>query len=111
MPEKTNASRITFSGNKEKPNIVFYAGVPLISNKGNAWGAFCVMDVKPRKLTQKQLEALRTLSNQVVQLFEQRKNRIELKNSGENLSMETHRLNSIIDATRVGTWEWNIANR
>ena len=92
----------------EKPNIVFYAGVPLISNKGNAWGAFCVMDVKPRKLTQKQLEALRTLSNQVVQLFEQRKNRIELKNIGENLSMETHRLNSIIDATRVGTWEWNI---
>ncbi|EPR67924.1 diguanylate cyclase/phosphodiesterase (GGDEF & EAL domains) with PAS/PAC sensor(s) [Cyclobacterium qasimii M12-11B] len=56
------------------------------------------------------MEALKSLANQVVQLFELRKNRMELKEVGSNLSLETHRLNNIINATRVGTWEWDIPN-
>lgn len=93
---------------KGKANIVFYAGIPLISSAGNALGTLCVLDTKPRKLEQKQLEALKSLANQVVQLFELRKNRIELKEIGDNLSAESDRLNNIINATRVGTWEWDI---
>ncbi|CAN5501906.1 hypothetical protein BH23BAC1_BH23BAC1_25220 [soil metagenome] len=91
-----------------KPNLVFYVAVPLLSSEGNALGTLCVIDHKPRKLEQKQLEALKSLANQVVQLFELRKNRMELKEMAENLSVESQRLNNIINATRVGTWEWDI---
>ena len=89
-------------------NIVFYAGMPLVSHEGNALGAFCVLDNKPRKLEKKQKEALKSLANQVVQLFELRKKRMDIKEIAENLSIESQRLNNIINATRVGTWEWNI---
>ncbi len=91
-----------------KPNIVFYAGMPLVSSEGNPVGAFCVVDNKPRKLAQKQIEALKSLANQVERLFELRKKRMELKQIGHDLSVESQRLNNIIDATRVGTWEWDI---
>lgn len=91
-----------------KPNIVFYAGIPLIGKEGNALGTLCVIDTKPRKLEQKQLEALKSLAHQVVQLFELRKNRMEIKEMAENLSAESGRLKNIINATRVGIWEWNI---
>jgi len=61
-----------------KPHIVFYAGMPLLSDEGNALGTLCVIDKKPRILEVKQLKALKSLANQVVHLFELRKNRIEL---------------------------------
>ena len=93
---------------KCEPEIVFYAGMPLVSSHGNALGTLCVLDKKPRKLEPKQLEALKSLANQVVHLFELRKNRMELKAIGDNLSLETLRLNNIMNATRVGTWEWDI---
>ena len=66
---------------KGQPNILFYAAIPLISGKGNALGTLCVIDNKPRKLEQKQLEALKSLANQVVHLFELRKKRIEIEQS------------------------------
>lgn len=91
-----------------KLNFVFYAGMPLVNSEGNALGVFCVIDTKPRKLESKQLEALKSLAYQVVQLFELRKKRMELKEMADNLSVESERLNNIINATRVGTWEWDI---
>ncbi|SDD85936.1 PAS domain S-box-containing protein [Pricia antarctica] len=66
---------------KGEPNVVFYAGMPLVSSEGNALGTLCVVDMKPRKLEQKQLEALRSLANQVTHLFELRKNRMEIERS------------------------------
>lgn len=48
------------------PNIRFYAGMPLKTNPGNAIGTLCVIDRVPRDLSDKQREALVTLSNAVV---------------------------------------------
>jgi signal transduction histidine kinase len=65
-----------FSGNPfvtGDPNVVFYAGVPLVNDDGYALGTICVLDRKPRELNDMQLNSLRALSNQVVKLFELRK--------------------------------------
>ncbi|MGC1516986.1 MAG: PAS domain S-box protein [Maribacter sp.] len=55
------------------PHISFYAGVPLTSPKGLPLGTLCVVDNKPKKITQGEIDALKTLAKQVVQLFELRK--------------------------------------
>ncbi|WP_246050254.1 sensor histidine kinase [Neolewinella litorea] len=54
------------------PNVVFYAGVPLISREGYALGSLCVIDHEPRQLADSQLRALEQLARQVIKLFELR---------------------------------------
>lgn len=52
--------------------IRFYAGVKLNAPNGMPIGSLCVIDTKPRELTEFQRDALRILSKQVVKQFELR---------------------------------------
>jgi signal transduction histidine kinase len=61
-----------------RPDIRFYAGVPLVSPSGNNMGSLCVIDTVPRQLTEQQQEVLRVLGKQVVKLMELHKKNIEL---------------------------------
>ena len=61
------------------PNIVFYAGVPLVTDYNLALGTLCVIDKEPRTLDLAKKEALEILANQVVKLFELRKKTKELE--------------------------------
>lgn len=54
------------------PNLRFYAGCPLVTPQGVAIGTLCVIDYQPRQLSAAQLEALASLSRQVVSLLEMR---------------------------------------
>lgn len=61
------------------PPVVFYAGIPLINPDGLALGSLCVVDNRPRTLTDNQLLSLRALGSLVTTLFELRKTKAELK--------------------------------
>ncbi|MBW4625356.1 MAG: GAF domain-containing protein [Brasilonema octagenarum HA4186-MV1] len=54
------------------PHVRFYAGIPLITEENYSIGTLCVLDFVPRQLEQQQIEALQTLSRQVVAQLEQR---------------------------------------
>ncbi|SHM77692.1 PAS domain S-box-containing protein [Cyclobacterium lianum] len=93
---------------KNDPHIVFYAGVPLYAANGQALGALCVIDRKPRVLDDKQVTSLKALADQVIKLLELRKNHLELDKTRTIMQEEKNRLDNIIEATRVGTFEWNV---
>lgn len=60
------------------PRIRFYAGAPLLSASGAAIGTICVVDTKPRELTEDQATALTVFARQVSRLFELRRVSAEL---------------------------------
>lgn len=68
-------------------NIKFYAGNPLIDDNGFALGTLCVVDNKPRTLTEKQLEQLRLLSGQLTFLIQCR---METKKKDEAYALLNH---------------------
>lgn len=67
------------------PYISFYAGVRLTSPKGLPLGALCVIDDKPKKIRQSEIDALKILAKQIVQSFELRKATKEIAKKNEAL--------------------------
>ncbi len=61
------------------PNVIFYAGIPLVNKNGFPLGTLCVIDNQPNSLDEFQLKALKALSNQIISLFELRKKSYELE--------------------------------
>ena len=55
---------------KADPYLRFYAGVPLVSEKGNSIGTLCVFDVESHSLSELQQTMLTSLSEQVTRLLE-----------------------------------------
>ncbi|MGB5437943.1 MAG: GAF domain-containing protein, partial [Maribacter sp.] len=62
-----------------EPQVIFYAGVPLLTPEGLPLGTLCVIDHKPKLLSQSQITSLKALSKQVMNLLQLRKSNMQLK--------------------------------
>jgi PAS domain S-box-containing protein len=62
-----------------EPNVVFYAGIPLVNQENFPLGTLCVIDDQPKKLTKEQLDGLNTLSKSVINLLEIRRKNLILE--------------------------------
>jgi PAS domain S-box-containing protein len=85
------------------PNIRFYAGVPLKVGRNNEpIGTLCVIDTVPRDLDPKKLEALRTLSEQVVNHIELRDNFNQSLFTERRTKEEADRMNAVMNTVLDG---------
>lgn len=64
-----------------EPHVIFYVGVPLVTDEGLPIGTLCVIDHKPNLLSQSQIQSLKALSNQVINLLRLRKQNLLLSQS------------------------------
>jgi signal transduction histidine kinase len=75
------------------PNVIFYAGVPLVNEEGHALGTLCVIDNQPKTLTESQLRSLKSLANQVMAQLELRRKVKEL----DALALELKKTNEYLE--------------
>ncbi len=76
----------------QQPKIRFYAGAPLITSEGHALGTLCVIDTKPRHLSDRQQEMLRGLSRLVVAQLELHRTVAELEHRNTQLRSSRNEL-------------------
>ena len=75
-----------------EPRVIFYAGIPLATEEGLPLGTLCVIDHKPKLLSQGQMNSLKALSAQVMNLLQLRKSNMKLKKSVEDLKEKNEEL-------------------
>lgn len=76
------------------PDIRFYAGVPLSTSDGHHLGTLCVIDRVPRELSQAQLDAIRTLADNVMAHLDLRLSHRQIRQFVDDLQLAA----SIFDA-------------
>ena len=81
--------------------ISFYAGVPLINEDGYALGTLCVLDQRTHTLTDDQIEALKTLGQQVV-------DKLELRRKVSQLQAANQVLELALDAGNLGSYDLDL---
>lgn len=74
------------------PHISFYAGAPILSPGGYPVGTLCAIDTKPRKFSEEDKKALRSLADQVEKLLELRLINAKLKGAKNNLQRKNEEL-------------------
>lgn len=77
------------------PYIRFYAGAPIIDDSGHALGTVCVIDTKPRTLTEPQRTALLALARQTASLLQLRLLRHQRERRAEMLEQELAQANAL----------------
>lgn len=75
-----------------EPYVIFYAGIPLVTDEGLPLGTLCVIDHEPKVLDQSQINALKSLSVQVMNLLRLRKSKMDQESLISNLESKNREL-------------------
>ncbi len=109
MPNSSLTQEGAHSIIPEDTSIQFCAGVPLINTNGMAIGVICVADREAHQLGSHQIEALQSLSRQVVSQLELRQNlkalvgeKLEFHQTEEALQTSKETLQDLIQKLQVG---------
>lgn len=79
-------------------NIRFYAGMPIVSPTGHKVGTLCLIDHKPKTLTDEEQRALKLLANQAAKLLEiRRTNKLLCECSEEVISLKSRSIRKLIE--------------
>ncbi len=76
------------------PSIRFYAGMPICLPDGHRIGTLCVIDRIPRKLSEEQRAALRSLTDAAAQALQWRHAMLELRDANAQLAAERQKVAS-----------------
>lgn len=90
------------------PNVIFYAGMPLVTENGFPLGTICVIDDHPKKLSEKQINSLQLLAKQVIKLLELRKTTFKLKEQNNALEKINVLFNESQRINKIGAWELDL---
>ncbi|MGB6135574.1 MAG: PAS domain-containing protein [Shewanella sp.] len=85
------------------PHIRFYAGVPLVSDGENI-GTLCFIDSKPRQFTEKERQIATEMGKAIEQEIQDRLQ----EHAHEQLAAREQMYRSVLEGTRIGTWQWNV---
>ncbi|WP_222933154.1 GAF domain-containing protein [Fulvivirga aurantia] len=89
-----------------EPFIRFYAGAPLETPNGHVLGTLCVIDNKPREISENQKKALGLLANKVMSYLNDRK---LLDEQSKRLNLTATRLKKITDQAPGALFQFEMA--
>lgn len=92
----------------DAPYIRFYNGLPLKTNNNITVGTLCVMDVKPRILSDTQKNGMGLMAKQLVQLLENRKNQIHAEKEAIRTQNLAEKFSSLYNSIEDGVVECTI---
>ena len=87
VPDATRDAR--FSDNPlvvADPNVIFYAGAPLVTPDGIPLGTLCIIDHVPRDLDDESRETLQSLARATISQLELRKAALDLRDLSQELA-------------------------
>ncbi len=91
-----------------QPFVIFYAGIPLVSQHGFPLGTLCVIDSAPKQLSDEQIILLNKLAKQTISLLELRKAQREIKAINNELKKKNILFTITEEANQIGTWELDL---
>jgi diguanylate cyclase (GGDEF)-like protein/PAS domain S-box-containing protein len=84
-----------------EPWIRFYAGAPLTSPEGHTFGTLCVLDTRPRTLTDRQARHLEILGRQVTAHLHLRASAVRVAESRRALAASERRWRTLVEGSPV----------
>jgi diguanylate cyclase (GGDEF)-like protein/PAS domain S-box-containing protein len=95
---------------KQDPGVRFYAGIPLTVEGKYNLGTLCIIDFKPRVLTDQELETLILLSKMATDAIDLHAKSLENVTLNDELRISEHYFRSVFDQAGVGVSIANAAN-
>lgn len=94
----------------QKGEVRFYAGAPLVTKSGFGIGSLCVADSEPRDLSSRQIQALVTLSRNVIHLIELRRHTHQMKALAQQVAQREMMLLEAAKMSSLGQMAGGIAH-